>query len=862
MKSISHIAFVLILSVFFATFADGRPLATFMASALPEPETLVYKRIGDEELKLQVFRPGAASLGDKRPAIVWIHGGAWVGGTTDGTAPHAAYFASRGMVAFNINYRLARPGGVTVGDCLADCRSALRYLRTHASDLGLDPDRIAVAGDSAGGHLAASLGTLSGFDNAGDDLSVSGRANAMILYNPIIDMTEGDWIRYAVGGRSLADKSSPRPTGPADLELARSLSPLFHVAPGQPPAIVLHGRADTVVPASQAERFAAASGSVGNRCDLVLYEGIGHAFVVAAYKSPEAVVVEAIRAADRFLGSLGWLEGSPQLTVSEPPAWLPKDRANIPCTAVSSPVNQVFQFMLKGSCTAWSDGSKNDATAYLWIPEKCVRVRGLLILCANVPEHGLVGHPAIREVCAANDLGIVWCTPTFMNFARQQPGQKKMAEEYKTSVAFLQQLLDGLAKTSGYEEVATAPWLPMGESGHLLMVDALVEAMPGRCIAGIWIKNNHLPPHNREVPALVVYGTAQEWSQDKTDIRTKWNDVAKSYAGILDQRKKTPDWPLSYVLDGHSGHFDCSERLTSYLAHYIDSATKARLSADGSPALNPVKISSGFVADLAAPEREAKPVAPAPATAPSALPWFFDRVSAAEAQTFAAINWQADTQLPVYLDAAGKVLPHDFNGIVNLKALAFEPDGLTFTVRGTLADTIPEGFLSAGEKLAQAPGAPVPEWLCGPIEPLGGDRFRIALDRVWLGGGATYLGLRHPGNSAIRGSIQPAGIDLRGALRNKDGKPQKITFAQLSDLRVGAAPVPLVATADSGLPVLFFVVAGPAIIRDNQLVLTPVPPRTRLPVTITVAAWQWGRATEPKIKMAEIVQQTIKLTAP
>ncbi len=527
-----------------------------------------------------------------------------------------------------------------------------------------------------------------------------------------------------------------------------------------------------------------------------------------------------------------------------------------------SPVNQVFQFMERGTCTAWSDGQPSKATSYLWIPENCRRVRGLLILCTNVPEHRLVGHPAIRAVCAANDLAIVWSVPSFMNFKRTESGQKKMSEENETTVAFLQQQLDALAKTSGYDEIATAPWLPIGESGHLLMVDALVETKPERCIAGVWLKNNHLPPKNRTVPALVVFGTAQEWSQDKSDIRSKWNDVSKAYAGVLDQRKKNPDWPLTYVLDGHSGHFDCSERLTSYLAHYINSAAKARLSADGSPALKPLNLASGFLADLAAPGREPKPAAPAAATAPAALPWFFDRASAAEAQAFAAINWQADTQFPVFLDAAGKVLPHDFNGIVNLKSLAFEPDGLTFTVRGALADTIPEGFLNAGEKLAQAPGPLSVEWLCGPVEPLGADRFRIALDRVWLGGGATYVALRHPGNATIRGSVQPAGIDLRGALRNTTGKPQKVTFPPLADLRVGAAPVPLAATADSGLPVSFFVVAGPAVIRDGKLVLTPVPPRTKFPVSITVAAWQWGSSTEPKFKMAEIAQQTVLLTTP
>ena len=523
-----------------------------------------------------------------------------------------------------------------------------------------------------------------------------------------------------------------------------------------------------------------------------------------------------------------------------------------------SPVNQVFQFMQSGTCTAWSDGQPSKATSYLWIPENCKRVRGLLILCANVPEHRLVGHPAIRAVCAANDLGIVWSTPSFMNFKKTADG-KKMQDETATTVAFLQQQLDALAKISGYDEVATVPWLPMGESGHLLMVNALVETKPERCIAGVWLKNNHLPPTNRTVPALVVYGSAQEWSQDKSDIRTKWNDIGKSYDGVLAQRAKAPDWPLSYVIDGHSGHFDCSERLATYLARYIDSVSKARLSDDGSAALKPIKIASGFLADLPVPGHEGKPVMPA--IAPAALPWYFDQAAAQEAQAFAAINWKADTQLPVYLDEQGRVLPHDFNGIVSLKTLSFEADGITFNVRGALADTIPDGFVNAGEKLAKAPGLPTFEWLCGPIEPLGGGRFRFALDRVWLGGGATYLALRHPGNATIRGVIQPAAIDIRG-MRSAPGTTQKITFPAMPDVRAGTASAPLAATSTSGLPVSFFVVAGPAIVRDGQLVFTTVPPRTKLPVAVTVAAWQWGRRAEPAVKIAEIVQQTFHILPP
>jgi hypothetical protein len=523
----------------------------------------------------------------------------------------------------------------------------------------------------------------------------------------------------------------------------------------------------------------------------------------------------------------------------------------------STSVNQVFQFMQNGTCTAWSDGQPSKATSYLWIPENCQKVRGLLILCANVPEHRLVGHEEIRKVCAANNLAIVWSVPTFMNF-RKTPEGKKMLDETQTTVDFLQQQLDGLAASSGYAEIATVPWLPIGESGHLLMVDALVELRPERCIAGVWLKNNHLPPKNRQVPALVVFGTAQEWSQDKGDIRTKWNDIGKTYEGILNQRRNHPQWPLSYVIDGHSGHFDCSERLTAYLVRYIELAVRARLSDDGSATLKPVALSSGYLADLPVPGHENKPVLLA--DQPLAFPWYFDEASAKEAQAIASINWKAETQLPVFLDKENRVLPHDFNGISNLKELAYEDDGITFNVRAGMAESIPEGFLGAGEKLNRAAGEPLFEWLCGPIEALGEGRFRVSVDRVWLGGGATYIALRHPGNNEIRGVVQPAGVDLRGAIRNKTGQTQKITFESLPDVPAGTPSLALKAGSDSGLPVRFFVVSGPAMVQGDQVVFTPIPPRSKFPIEVHVAAWQWGRSAEPKIQMAEIVKQTFRIS--
>ena len=185
-----------------------------------------------------------------------------------------------------------------------------------------------------------------------------------------------------------------------------------------------------------------------------------------------------------------------------------------------TPVNQVFQYVSKGFYTSAISHEDHRAACYLWIPETCARVRGLLILGANVPEHRLVGHEIIRRVCAANDLAILWCTPSILypvDWSRPFPSEAEIKPEREAMVTFLQQRLDELAANSGYDEIATVPWLPIGESTHMFLVDALLESRPQRCIAGIYVKNAHVPPTNRQTPVLGIFGTAQEWDQDKSD---------------------------------------------------------------------------------------------------------------------------------------------------------------------------------------------------------------------------------------------------------------------------------------------------------------------------------------------------------
>ena len=140
--------------------------------------------------------------------------------------------------------------------------------------------------------------------------------------------------------------------------------------------------------------------------------------------------------------------------------------------------------------------------------------------------------------------------------------------------------------------------------------------------------------------------------------------------------------------------------------------------------------------------------------------------------------------------------------------------------------------------------------------PLGNGRFRLALDRgaepPAKRSAASYRTF-HPGDANYHFSVHPAAVHIAV---NLAGKPQTVSFAEIPDQPVTAKMVRLHAAADSGLPVRFYVKAGPAVVQGDELVFTPIPVRSRMPITITVVAWQWGNST---VRTAPCIERTFKL---
>ncbi|MFN0109442.1 MAG: alpha/beta hydrolase [Blastocatellia bacterium] len=262
-------------------------------TSLPGAESRVYKSIGEVKLYLHVFRSSERPKTEKIPAIVFFFGGGWNSGAVTQFAKHSEYLASRGMVAVLADYRVKSRHGVTPVECVADAKSAIRWVRTHAKEFGIDANRIVAAGGSAGGHLAASTALVKSLDEKSEDTKISSVPNALALFNPALDLS-APRLREMIGEQTL------------------EISPLHQVRQGAPPTIIFHGTGDTTVPFKQAEDFCAAMKKQNARCELKAYQGRAHGFFNVGRGDGEDYF-STLRALDEFLISLGYLKGSPTL---------------------------------------------------------------------------------------------------------------------------------------------------------------------------------------------------------------------------------------------------------------------------------------------------------------------------------------------------------------------------------------------------------------------------------------------------------------------------------------------------------------------------------------------------------------------
>ncbi len=271
---------------------NGRPCRALEVPGFSPDKTVAYKTVGNSTLDLHVFAPSNHAPPDRRPAIVFFFGGGWSSGSPSQFYPHCKYLASRGMVAISAEYRVKTRHGTSPRECVQDGKSAIRWIRQHADELGIDATKVAAGGGSAGGHVAAATGTVKGFNEKGEDLNVSCRPDAMVLFNPVFDNGPEGWGHARVKA------------------YWKDISPMHNLSKKTPPTIVFLGTHDTLIPTATAKAYKMRMTDLGRRCELCLYEDQKHGFFNFKNK---AYYTRTVVEMDRFLASLGFLKGDPTL---------------------------------------------------------------------------------------------------------------------------------------------------------------------------------------------------------------------------------------------------------------------------------------------------------------------------------------------------------------------------------------------------------------------------------------------------------------------------------------------------------------------------------------------------------------------
>jgi acetyl esterase/lipase len=261
----------------------------------PFDKVAVFKKTPQGDLRAHIHFPPGWSATDRRPAIVfWVGGGFRSGGVGQFNA-RAEYFAGRGLVTICAEYRGRDSHGILLDSCAEDARSAMRWVKGHASELGIAPDKVIASGGSAGGCLSLLVAREEGPNAQGEDLTISMRPCALVLFNPAV----GDGVMQTIGWG-----------GPAQAAVNAQVAALNTPQQNEPPAIMFFGTEDRFL--KVAREFRQKSAAQGTRCEVWVADKMEHGFF---NRQPWHDATTLL--ADEFLVSLGYLKGAP--TVREDP---------------------------------------------------------------------------------------------------------------------------------------------------------------------------------------------------------------------------------------------------------------------------------------------------------------------------------------------------------------------------------------------------------------------------------------------------------------------------------------------------------------------------------------------------------------
>lgn len=517
-------------------------------------------------------------------------------------------------------------------------------------------------------------------------------------------------------------------------------------------------------------------------------------------------------------------------------------------------VGMVFSVSAQNGVWQWSVSVRNfaqkpkslESQAYLWIAPACQEVRAVLVAQHNMEEITLMEDAAFRQRMGELGVAQVWVHPSFNHGFDFRDGA------WET----LDAILHDLAAVSGYEELASAPLIGIGHSAAASWPYYLAAYKPERTLACISV-SGQWPYHRDNWLCHDIWGERTIDCIPCLETMGEYESAEGWALRGLKERREHPLLPLSMLACPAEGHFAYTPEKAQYIALFIRKALQYGH-------VDPTK--EGWLAERwlrnQPPTTEPAPVAEYKGNREEAF-WFFDREMVEATQAYQARFRALKPQL-AGLKQGGEFVPQRNTHMQLHPTCTTSEDGVTIPLEAAMYSEVPVGHnrlpawtgRKVGEPLEQGAGAPRLSIISAPAEVVD-EGLRIAWNRLvqWSDKEVELdFAVVHPGDEHFKAAVQQARIMM--PVRRAEGMGQTIDFAPLRDVKRGTKSLPLKAVASSGLPVKFYVDAGPARVEGNRLVLTPLPPRTKYPVRVTVVAWQYGRTTHPEVATAEPVRQT------
>ncbi len=482
-----------------------------------------------------------------------------------------------------------------------------------------------------------------------------------------------------------------------------------------------------------------------------------------------------------------------------------------------------------------SDETKENPTAFLWIPEDCDQVRAIVFSQQNMCEETIFAHTVFRNTMAELGFAIVWVSPGIDYQWNTTNGCQEVFDK----------MMDDFANVSGYTEIKHVPIVPLGHSAMATFPWNFAAWNQERTLAVISYKGDaprtNLTGYGREnlewgrtrnidgIPGLMIEGEYEWWE-------ARVNPA-------LAFRLMYPESCVSFLYDRGQGHFDVSDKVVDYISLFLRKAAKYRLP-ENQPLNELVELTNinptdGWLASRWAANIQRKKAAPFlryKGNEHDAF-WYFDQEMAEATEKYYREQPGKETRY-IGFTMEGKLLPFAAVSHAQYTVTPKLKEDLTFNIAAVFTDSTHRRATANSSRKQKIRTTKIN----GPVKQLDDTTFAVDFYRMGMDNprrtGDIWLFAHADEDSRFKNTVQQINIRIPYPLH--EGERQYILFPGLPDVKYGTKQMTLTASSDKELEVSYYVKEGPARIEGNKLLFTTLPPRAKFPVKVTIVAWQYG----------------------